>query len=98
MCFFEFALDEAAGEAGRVDGGLHFAEQVGQGADVVFVSVGDEDGFDFILVFDQVAEIGDDDVDPQHVFFRKGHACIDYDNFVAVTEYSHVLPDFPQAS
>lgn len=98
MRFFEFAFDEAAGEACGVDRGVHFAKQVGKGPDVVFVSVGDEDGFDLVFVFDEVGKVRDDDVDPEHVFFREGHACIDYDNFVAVTEYSHVLPDFSKAS
>lgn len=98
VCFFEFAFDEAAGETCGVDRGVHFAKQVGKGPDVVFVSVGDEDGFDLVFVFDEVGKVRDDDVDPEHVFFWECHACIDYDNFVAVTEYSHVLPDFSKAS
>ena len=98
VCFFEFTFDEAAGEACGVDWGVHFAKQVGKGPDVIFVSVGDEDGFDLVFVFDEVGKVRDDDVDPEHVFFWECHACIDYDNFVAVTEYSHVLPDFSKAS
>ena len=65
---------------------------------MVFVSVSNENGLDLVPVFNQVTEVGDNDIHPRHCFSRKSHSCIYYDNFVAVTEYSHVLPDFPQAS
>ena len=57
--------------------------------------MGDQNRLDLVSVLNQIAEIGDDDVNSRHGFIRKCHACINYDNFVAVTEDSHVLSDFP---
>lgn len=33
-------------------------KQVGKGPDVIFVSVGDEDGFDLVFVFDEAERSG----------------------------------------
>ena len=62
---------------------------------MIFVTMGDQNRLDLVSVLNQIAEIGDDDVNPRHGFIRKCHACINYDNFVVVTKDSHVLSDFP---
>ena len=65
---------------------------------MVFVSVSNENGLDLVPVFNQVTEVGDNDIHPRHCFIRKSHSCIYYDKYVAVTEYRHDLHAFPQAT
>ena len=65
---------------------------------MVLMTVSNKYRFHLISVFNEIAEIRDHNIDPRHCFIRKGHACIYYDNFVAITESSHILPNFPQTS
>ena len=49
-------------------------QQMVDGAGVVFVPVGDDDAAHPVAVLQQVLEIGDDVIDPQHVVFGEHQA------------------------
>ncbi len=94
---FELALDEGEGELGAVDGDVEFGEDPGQAADVVLVPVGEDDGADFISVFSEIADIGDDDIDAQQLFFGKHQAGIDDDDVILPPECHAVHTELAQA-
>lgn len=50
MGFLELAFDEAAGQAGCVDRCGHITQEIGKGANVIFVTMGNQNGFDLIPV------------------------------------------------
>lgn len=66
--FFEFHAHHSLGEGRAVEGEIEFSEEVGEGTDVVFVGVGDDYSSDFVFVFEDVCEVGDDNIDAV-VFF-----------------------------
>ena len=52
MGFLQLAFNEAAGEAGGIDRRRSIPLKKRQRADVIFVTMGNQNGFDLILVFD----------------------------------------------
>ena len=65
---------------------------------MVFVTMGQEDAPQFILVLHQVGDIRDDQVDAQHIVFGEHEARIEQDHVIAITEHGHVLADFAQTA
>ena len=74
-------LDAVAGESERhrraVDRHLDLAQQVLQGADVVLVAVGGDDGDDAPGVLAQVREVGEHEVDAVHVRVGEHQPAVD---------------------
>jgi hypothetical protein len=79
---FELALDIGQGELGAVDRDVQLGEDPGQAADVVFVTVGEADAADLVAVLDQIANVGNDNVDAKQLFFGKHQSGVDDDDVV----------------
>src|SRR5689334_931824 len=67
VVFFEPAVDQSQGESGAVNGNVDFGEEVGDGANVVFVAVGQDHGANLLLVLLQVGKVGHDQVHAQQL-------------------------------
>ncbi|CCX55075.1 uncharacterized protein BN814_02142 [Veillonella sp. CAG:933] len=65
---------------------------------MVFMTVSDNYGTYFILVFNQITHVRDDNVNARHIVFRERKTCIQYDNIIAILEYGHVLTDFTETA
>ena len=89
----QLQLDEPGGHAGGVDGGIDRPQHIGQGADVVLVAVGNENAPDFVLVLDEVGDIGNDHIDAVHVVIGKAHAHVHHDDVAAVLIDGEVFSD-----
>ena len=87
----ELRLHESEGQPGRPDL-LHadLAHQERERADVVLVRVGQHNGADVLVA--QVAEVGEDHVDPEVLVTRERHPGVDDDDLVAELVDGHVLP------
>ena len=96
--FLEFIRDEADGQPGGVDRHVEFFEQVRQAADVVLVSVGDEQALDAVLVLQHVGEIRDDQIDAEHIRIREDEAAIDQDHIALALIQGNVFADFTQTA
>ena len=93
----ELRLDHPKGESRRdhlVD--VDLAQDVGQGADVVLVRVGEDDRAHAPAV--QVAEVGQQDVHAQVLVTREGEPGIDDDGVLAGLVDRHVLADLAEAA
>jgi hypothetical protein len=95
----ELRLDEAERQLRAPDlGGSDLPEEVGKRADVVLVSVREDDGADVAAAVPQGAEVGEDEVDAQMLVPREGEARVDdHDPAVALDE-GHVLPDLTETA
>ena len=60
--------------------------------------MGDDDAAHRLALAEQVLEIGDDVVDPQHVVLGKHQAGVDHQDVVPIFVGHHILANFPQAS
>ena len=72
------------------------AQHVGQRPDVVLVAVGEDDRLDVVGAVAQVGEVGQDEVDPEHLGGREHQAGVDDDDPAVVLDHGHVLADLPQ--
>ena len=72
------------------------AQHVGQRADVVLVAVGEDDRLDVVGAVAQVGEVGQDEVDPEHLRGRELEPGVDDDDPAAVFDDGHVLADLAQ--
>jgi hypothetical protein len=86
----EFFFDEFDGEAGSENRDVEVPKKERRGADVVFMTVGNEKGFHFVLVFSQVLNLGDDHIHAGHVLFRKHEARINNQDILVILEDHHV--------
>ena len=98
LVLFELAVDIGQGELGRVDRDLEFLQHPGQAADVVFVAVGEQDGANMRLVFNQVGDVGDDNINAKQLRFRKHQSGIDDDNVVFPTKRQAVHSELAQSA
>ena len=57
---------------------------------MVFVSMGEHDALDPLPVFDQVGDIGDNNIDAQQFGLRKHQAAVDDDDIVTPS-YGHAV-------
>ena len=91
-------LYQPLGEPGRVHRHVQLTQDVGQGARVVFVAVGNQYPLDPVAVLREVGDVGDDQVYPQHVLLREQHPGVNDDNVAIVLQGHHVLPDLAETA
>jgi hypothetical protein len=95
---FQAPFDEGEGERSPVDGDVHLRQQKGDAADVVLVTVGEEQAADHSAVFLEVVEIGGDDVNAEEFGIGEHHAGVDDDDVVAVADGHAVHAEFAEAA
>ena len=96
--FAEFFADHAQRQRGSIDREGQLFEDERQSADVVFVSVRDADRFDFIAVFQQVRDVGYNQVNPRLLLVGEHDAAVHHNNRVVVLEGQHILADVTAAA
>ena len=98
MMLLQLQLDQAVGHGGAMDGAVHLTHAVGDGADVVFMPVGDEHAPELFLVGHQIRKVGDHQVYAVHILFREAYAAVHHDHVSAVFQNGNVLTDFIQST
>ena len=94
----EFDSNQSMGQLRRVNRHVQVGQNEGQGAYMIFMAVGYEDGADSLSIGPQVGGIWDNQVYPQHLFGWKLYPTVDNYDVVAALQGHHVLPDFPQSA
>src|SRR6266511_5019635 len=90
----DLVAQEAAGERAGIDrDSWELGQHVWQPTHVVLVCVGDQEGPDVGPAFLEIGDVGDDEVDVEHLLVREHEPAIDHDDVVAVLEDVHVLAD-----
>ena len=79
-------------------GVAELAQDPRQRAEMILVAVGDHDRLDVVDAIAQVGEVGQDQIDPEHVGGREPQAGVDDDDPVVVLDDRHVLADLAQAA
>ena len=94
---FQFAAHNSQGKGGTIHWKIHFPQKIGQGANVVFVGVGEDHRQHAGGVLFDVIHGGNDDVDSQHVILWKHQASVDDDGIITVLNDHHVQANFTQS-
>ncbi len=63
---------------------------------MILVTVGDHDAADPIQLIQQILEVGDDVIDPQHVIFGEHQPGVYDQDVLAIFVDHHVLANFPE--
>ena len=96
LVLLDLVAEQAAGQRRGVDRHAgELGQHVRQCADVVLVGMGDQERLDVGASFLEVGDVGDDQVDPEHLLVREHQAAVDHHDLVAVLEDEHVLADLP---
>src|SRR5208337_3586659 len=96
LVFVELIFDVGQRELRAPDGNIQFAENPGQSADVVFVAVRKHDAAHMLAIFQQVRNIGDNDVDAQQLGFGEHQAGVNHNDVVAKADGHAVHPELAQ--
>ena len=95
----ELCLDQCQGQLGSDQGDVGAAaQQVGNGADVVLVAVGEHHGDHVVEAVDNVAEVGQDQVHTGLGLFGEEHAAVNNQQLAVNFVHGHVTTDFAQAA
>ena len=94
----ELVAQNTERQTGRIDRDMDVAQNIRQCADVVFVSVRDENAADLIFIFFQICDVRNDKVDAGHFVVREAHAAVDDDDIVFVFQNGDILTDLFQAA
>ena len=94
----QLVFDVGQREFGAPDGNVQFRKNPGQGADVVFVTVGEDDAAHALAIFDEVGDVGDNDVDAEQFGFGEHHSGIDDDDVIAPAHGHAVHAEFAEAA
>ena len=83
-----------------VDGRLHTIAEVAQDpwqrTEMVLVAVRDHDRLDVLSALAQVGEVGEHEVDANHLRGREAQADVDHDDAAVVLDHRHVLADLAE--
>ena len=71
---------------------------IGQRTDMVLVTMCQKDTLNFIFILNQICNIGNNQVNAEHIVFREHQACINQDHVVPVTKYRHIFTNFAQTT
>ena len=96
--FIQLALHQGEREFCAVNRHIQLRKNPGKSANMIFVSMGQEDCLNFVPVLGQVADVRNDDIDAEELFFRKHQAGVDDNNVVLPTERHAVHPELAKAS
>ena len=94
----QLVFDEAAGQAGAIDGQVDLLQQIRDTANVVLVAMGNEQALDLILVLHHEGEVRDDHVHAVHVAVREDQTAVHDDHVAVALVDGHVLAHFAQAA
>ena len=96
--FLETAFQNAQRQTRTINRHIELFEDIGQGTDMVFVPMGQDNRLNHIAILQKIADIRNNEVHAQHIFFGEHEPRINHENFIANTDDRHVLADFPQSA
>src|SRR5665647_1742200 len=94
----EFGLDERQREAAAVHRLVELLQHEGQRPLVILVTVRDDERQDVVAAPEQPSDIGDHEVDAEHLVARELDAAVEHDDLAAVLDGGHVLADLAEAA
>ena len=98
LVLLELGADHPDRQAAAEDhrGHADLAQEEGQRADVVLVAVGEDDRVDVVDPVAKVGEVGENQVDAEHLSGREHQTGVDHDDAPVELDHRHVLADFAE--
>src|SRR5690625_630648 len=80
--FFEFIFNKSDCEFSCINGHIYFSQKVRNPSDMVFMTMGYEQTFNFILILDEIRIIRNNVINSKQFILREFHPCINDDDFI----------------
>ena len=96
--FFQLALDQSQCHAGAINRHIDLFQQICQTADMVLVTVGNDDAANLVLVALHIGEIRNDNIHTGHIHIRKCQTAVQNEHVIAALKHGHVLSDLVQTT
>ena len=94
----ELAGDQAGGEGRRVERNAEIGGEIGDGADMVLMAVGQDDAEQIVAILLDEGQVGEDQLDPGIGRVGEGHAEIDHDPLAVAAVEIDVHADLARAA
>ena len=76
IMLFQFQLDQGCCQRCCINRDIQFLQHIRNRADMIFMSVGDDQAADAARVISEICNIWQDNINPVHVLIRKPHTAI----------------------
>jgi hypothetical protein len=93
----ELVFDVRQRELGAPDWDVQLREDPRQGSDMIFVTVGEDNSSDALTIFDEIGNIGYNNVDAQKFGLREHQAGVDDDDVIPPADGHAVHTELAQA-
>ena len=94
----QLQLNQAVGHGSAVNGAIDLLHTIGDGTDMILMTVGNEHTAQFFLVGNQIGKVGDNQIHTIHIFFGEAYAAVNDNHILAVFQYGNILSDFVQSA
>ncbi|MPM28827.1 hypothetical protein SDC9_75358 [bioreactor metagenome] len=91
----QFIADHGECQFACVDWDIQFFQKKGNTTDVIFVSMRNEQAFDFGLVLHQITVVGYHIINAKQIIFGKHDPGVKNDDFILELYAIHIFADFP---
>ena len=96
--FHQLSLYQTQRHLGSVNRHIQLLQQIGQTADMVFMSMRQHNTTNFISVGLHICEVRNDNVNTRHVHIRECQSAVQDKHIIATFENGHILSDFIQTA
>src|SRR6185312_2554160 len=96
--FFQFSFDIGEREFSTIHRHAQFGENPGQSADMIFMPMGQHNAAYHIAVFDQVCDVGNDNIHAEQFLIGEHQTCVNDKNVVLPANCKAVFAEFSQAA
>ncbi len=95
---FQASLEYAERQARAIDRHIDMLQHIGQRSYMVLVPVCQHDGLYLVSILEQISDIGDYEIHPEHILFRKHKSGIYNQYLIIHADDCHVLADLPETA
>ena len=94
----ELVFDQTKGQRCAENGQVHPGKQERQAADVILMTVGQDDTLHLVGILLDIGEVRDDQIDAEHVSVGECHAAVDKDHVAFAFYQGDILADLIESS
>ena len=95
--FFQTSLKNSQSQARPVNRHMDLLQNIRKSANMILMPVRQNDGFNFIPVFQKIADIGNNQINAKHIFFGKHETGVNDQYLIIHPNHGHILSDLAQS-
>ena len=97
VVLLQLVLNQPDGQLCAVHRRRHILQHVGEGADVILMSMGNHKSLDLVNIVFQIGNVRNDQINSQHIVAWEGQSAVHHNNTVFVLKGRHIHSDLFQA-